>query len=130
MSPIPQKIRFRLESDPFMSRCIHDDDDCYGRIEWEHAFMYAGKQVQEWWAIVPCCFYHHRGEGLDKQFNMIVGLLRLISAGKAEMDEVKEKYPNNSWNIIVERYYGKVENAVQLELITKRINECKASFSG
>ena len=44
--------------------------------EWEHAMIYQGKQVNEKWAIVPVCVYHHRGEGLDKNYNIHCALQR------------------------------------------------------
>lgn len=74
MATIPQKIRYTLANDPFMRRCIHDNADCEARIEWEHALTFAGKQVQEVWAIIPCCTYHHRKNGLNKRFNRFIAV--------------------------------------------------------
>lgn len=57
--PIPEDMRDLLEVDSFMRRCIIDDDMCDGRLEWNHAFTYAGKRVNELWAIIPMCHTHH-----------------------------------------------------------------------
>lgn len=88
MRPIPPKLRAQIVADPFMLRCIHTG--CTEKPEWEHAFIYAGKQVNEAWAIVPVCVYHHRGAGLDKQFNQFVALNR------ASKDDLA-KYPRTDW---------------------------------
>jgi hypothetical protein len=67
MRPIPPRLRAKLAADPFMHHCIHYT--CHGKPEWEHAIIVGGKQLNEAWAIVPVCTFHHRGEGLDKQYN-------------------------------------------------------------
>lgn len=36
---------------------------CGGRVTREHAIIFAGKKVQEKWAIIPCCAAHH---GVDQ----------------------------------------------------------------
>lgn len=80
--PIPLPVRSALAADPFMAVCIHraflrDPTPCRGRLEWEHALIHGGRQVQEAFAIVPCCAHeHHRGPGLIKQFNVLIALLR------------------------------------------------------
>lgn len=37
-----------------------DEGNCDGRITWEHAIIYAGKQLNETWAILGICEYHHK----------------------------------------------------------------------
>ena len=83
---IPPKIREQLANDPFMKRCIYHNSDCSDRVEWEHALYYSGKKIQETFAIVPCCTYHHRGAGLNKEFNQAIALSRAT-------DEDLAKYP-------------------------------------
>ncbi len=79
---IPIKLRKILEADPFMRQCIHEG--CENSPEYEHCFIYAGKQIQRAWAIVPCCTYHHRGQGLDKNFNKYCALIRATDEDLAE----------------------------------------------
>lgn len=88
MRPIPLKLRTQIATDPFMKRCIHKG--CLGEPEWEHCFIYGGKQINEAWAIVPCCTFHHRGSGFDKNFNQYVALCR------ASPDDLA-KYPKKDW---------------------------------
>ena len=101
---IPPELRAKIALNPFMKRCIHANSDCSGRPEWEHTFIYAKRQVQEEWAIVPCCFHHHRGKGLDKEYNQYRAIIR------ADLDEVIRKYPKKDWRQIKKyliKKYGK-----------------------
>lgn len=64
MNRIPEKLRAELAADPEYTRCsLQGYEPCDGRITWEHVFTFAGKQVQERWAIIPLCERHH-GVGL------------------------------------------------------------------
>lgn len=87
-----------MAMDPFYSRCARntllDDHECEadpvtGRlIEWEHALIHASNQVNEEWAIIPSCWWAHRGPGLIKEINVWIALNRatdeeLISCSKA-----------------------------------------------
>lgn len=65
---------------------------CAGRITWEHALTYAGRQIDEIWAIIKLCEYHHSvnhyqdGGDLDKNKNQWIALNRAT-------DEELQKYP-------------------------------------
>jgi len=108
MRPIPTKVKQELEADPRMKKCIYTTalasclaateaeciEPCVGRITWEHAFIYAGKQINEPWAILGICEHHHLGAGLDKDFNRYVALKRLDGD---QLDEIQKKYPRVDW---------------------------------
>ena len=96
MHPIPLKLRKELAESVEMKTCIYNNADCKGRVEWEHAWTYAGKQIQEAWAIIPVCTYHHRGAGLDKDFNRWHSLLKIIRLNGGFL-EVICKYPKKNW---------------------------------
>jgi hypothetical protein len=91
MHPIPPKLRRDLAADPWYSSCARASGECRGRITWEHALMYAGKQVQERFAIIPLCEWHHLGDGLVKRINVEIAMAR------ATPDD-KKKYPLLPWN--------------------------------
>lgn len=82
MRSIPYKLRNQLSNDPYYRKCARGNIDCNGRITWEHAIIYAGKQLNEKWAIIPLCEYHHSvnkhqdGDGLNKDFNVCIALNR------------------------------------------------------
>lgn len=93
MSPIPARIKAQILDDPFYERCSRSSPECSGRITWEHAFTYAGKQVQEAWAIIPLCWHHHLGSGLVKRENQRIAASRASDADRA-------KYPKLSWHLL------------------------------
>lgn len=58
MTKIPIKVRKEIDADPLYKFCALEGVPghvCGGRITMEHALIYAGKQIQEKWAIVPIC---------------------------------------------------------------------------
>lgn len=105
MRAIPMRKRNKMNADPFYKVCIRSilgECDCEGRIEFEHCFIYAGKQLNEIWAIIPCCTYHHRGAGLNKELNKLVALMRATPNDfvkypkknwQTELDYLANKYP-------------------------------------
>lgn len=84
------------------------DHDCGGRSTMEHCFIYAGRQVNDKWAIIRICEKAH-GLGayafngiLDKSIN------RWIALGHAT-DEDLAKYPKADWKNLknyLNRKYG------------------------
>jgi hypothetical protein len=94
--PIPAKLRKELNEDPYYRACARADDTCKGRITWEHALTYAGKQIQERFAILPLCAYHHSvdefqdGPGLNKRINKELAMARATEADK-------KNYPRLQW---------------------------------
>lgn len=57
MSPIPPKLREEMALDPFYKKCIITGKT--EEIEWHHALIYAGRQLQAKFAIVPVTKYVH-----------------------------------------------------------------------
>lgn len=84
--PIPPKMRQAMSEDPYYKRCARDSFECNGRITWEHAFTYKGRRLNEVWAIIPLCWHHHLGSGLNKRLNRIIAMSRAT-------DEDLAKYP-------------------------------------
>lgn len=63
MRAIPQKLKKELESDSWYSRCcITGYTKYYTKIDWHHAFIFAGRQVNEKWCILPLAQSIHRRE--------------------------------------------------------------------
>ena len=59
MRQIPPKLRAEIAKDPFMKKCVWCQTE--KSIEWNHAIIYSGRQLNTWYAIVPLCSEHHRG---------------------------------------------------------------------
>lgn len=81
MRKISTKIKEQLLQDPQI--CARKEDgNCIGRITFEHTLIYAGKQIDEVWAIIKLCEYHHdvntqQGNGdLQKEKNIWIALNR------------------------------------------------------
>jgi hypothetical protein len=54
MNNIPPKLRREIERDPYyLHCCITGMPVTMVKIEWHHNFIYAGRQVQEKWCILP-----------------------------------------------------------------------------
>lgn len=91
MRQIPQRIRKIIAKSLYYKKCARKaDGNCSGRITIEHAFIYAGQQINELWSLIPLCWYHHLGAGLNKRSNELIALERAT-------DEDLEKYPKVDW---------------------------------
>lgn len=99
MRPIPEKMKREiLEGSPNLCarRLTFRDHECKGRITLEHALIYAGRQVNEPWAIIKLCAFAHSVDEyqqtgiLDKIKNEAIALF-------AASDEDLAKYPRSNW---------------------------------
>lgn len=52
MAKIPEELRNEMSNDPYYQRCAVTGLN-HERIEWHHNLIFAGKQVQEKWCILP-----------------------------------------------------------------------------
>lgn len=102
MSPIPPKLRAQIDADPYFRTCARKNSECSGRITIDHAWIYGGRQIQELWAFVPVCVYHHLGAGFSRLENEWLSLARAT-------DEDLAKYPNRNWRQI-RAYYQSLKS--------------------
>lgn len=64
----------------------HHEGTCAGNLTWEHTIIHAGRQLDEAWAIVILCEYHHAvnmyqdGGDLDKEKNVFYALNQATDA--------------------------------------------------
>ena len=91
---IPEDMRAQLAEDPFVRRCIIDDDFCDGRLEWNHGLSYAGRRINELYSLIPMCHTHHGKEAsLRPQIDAAIRA-RIKDVGMEHSS--KEKYPKSS----------------------------------
>lgn len=100
MRTISKKVKDQILEDPTYGKCMRElyfkDHVCAGRITWEHAVIYAGKQVDEVWAIISLCAFSHSVDQyqdcgiLDKEINQCIALNRMTPEDEA-------KYPRRDW---------------------------------
>ena len=69
---------------------------CSGRIQWHHPWIYAGKQINEPWAIVGACEGHHDEVTKDRAIKQAFETDSLMRA----TDEDLAKYPRKDWEQI------------------------------
>lgn len=105
MRPIPPKLKKELEQKPEYKLCMRrhalKDHVCQPNprtgqlIEWEHALIYAGQQINEEYAIVPICWWAHSGPGLKKEINVWLALNRAtddeLRAISKAVDYIRER---------------------------------------
>jgi hypothetical protein len=90
MNRMPPALRRELSKDPYYRACARESAECRGRITWEHALTYAGRQIQERFAIIPLCEFHHSvnefqdGGGMNKRINVEIALDRATQADKVK----------------------------------------------
>lgn len=82
---MPKSLRKACAMDPWYKICARKGlhgHECAGRITFEHAFIYAGRQINEKWSIVPLCQKAHncgpwqdRGD-MRKEINQWIALNR------------------------------------------------------
>ncbi len=99
MRPISKKTKTVMEGDNFYKQCARKgimEHVCGGRLTREHAVIYAGRQVDKPWAIIPLCAKGHSvdhyqdGGDLDKEINLWIALNR---ATDSELAEVSKAIP-------------------------------------
>jgi len=118
MHPIPKKMRDELSEDDNYRLCIRGKlgftSECEGRIEWHHIFTYAGRQIQEKWAIISLCQFHHSSVKEQKSRKIVewVALNRLFHLPEKEFLEMEVKYKKafQEWKrklIFLNKLYGR-----------------------
>jgi hypothetical protein len=92
MQPIPKKMIAEMLADPEYQKCAVDNG-CGGALEFHHALRYAGRQVNEKFAIVRLCYRHHRGpeksEGMAKA--------EAVALSRIAIEVIQGKYPKSDW---------------------------------
>lgn len=95
MRKVSESVKLKLQEEPDI--CLRaDEGNCAGRITWEHAIVYAGKQIDEQFAILKICEFHHAvnkyqgGGDLNKEKH------EWLAYNRAS-EEDKLKYPRINW---------------------------------
>lgn len=114
--PIPKKMRITIGQDPYYFTCARNDalhdhvceaDPLNGKlIDWEHALYFKGSKLQKIFAIIPSCWWAHRGPGLNKEINVWIALNRASDAeleaySKAEDLKVKRDRLNIKYGVYI-----------------------------
>lgn len=93
-----------MAKDPFWKDCVVSSlGGCEGKIDFHHMWIYAGRQINEKWAILPACRHHH---DLVNRDIMVRDMFKWVSLRLATPEDLK-KYPKTDWNLI--KQYLKVK---------------------
>jgi len=108
MRKIPEKLKKEIEESGQNDGCVLDTGEhgpCEGGIEWHHCFLYAGKQINEKWAILGACQRHHKLAHGNKE---VKNAFRRESLKRAAPEDL-EKYPRESWEQLKKYLKGEEE---------------------
>lgn len=94
MNNVPQKLRNKWATEDLLGmkrECLRTDEgNCQGRVTMEHAIIYAGKQLQEEWAILPICEFHHGVNNFQDRGNLNKEKHVWIALNRAPEDRLRE----------------------------------------
>lgn len=96
MRKIPPQLRDEMANDVYYQKCARQNGACMGRITWEHTYIYAGKQINEKWAIIPLCEYHHAVNSYQDSGDLNKKANRCIALSRATEEDLA-KYPRKNW---------------------------------
>lgn len=105
MRKISPQVKEALLAEPDVC-ARRKEGGCAGRITWEHALIYGGKQIDETWAIIKLCARHHSVDQyqdcglLNKKKNIKIALNRatdeeLKKYSKADYQQLKKTLNEN-----------------------------------
>ncbi len=109
MTKIPPKVRKEIDQDPAYKVCKlagYHGHVCGGRITMEHALIYAGRQIQEKWAIVSLCArgqevdHYQDAHTMNKELNVWVAL------NQATEDDL-DRFPRADYKVLRDRLNAK-----------------------
>ncbi len=107
MRLISQKLKQQLLEDPTMRKCtLSRVQDLYGSCkgrkenpEWHHVWQYGGKQINEVWAILSSCTYHHQMVDVEPEINHAFKRYSLLRTTEKDL----AKYPKKNWGLEIKR---------------------------
>lgn len=95
---IPKQILNQILNDKYYSKCArHKENTCKGRVTFEHVFIYGGKQIQEVWAIIPLCEFHHNVLSYQDTGDLRKDLNEYIALQRATPEQLA-LYPKRDWS--------------------------------
>ena len=94
MRAIPPTLREELVNDPFMKKCVLAYTGmCEGGIQWHHNLIYAGRQQNYKFCILPVCHGHH----LKADTKTIKPLLDKVMIERATPEDLA-LFPKRKWH--------------------------------
>lgn len=110
---LTNKVKQKIGTDKYYQKCARSDEgDCQGRITMEHALYYAGHRLDELWAIIPICAYHHGVDQFQDCGKIDKRKHEWIALNRATDEELKKYERANFKNKrdLLNKTYGKPNN--------------------
>jgi len=103
MRPIPPEHRLLIASDFYFKRsCLSKmPPTSNDRIVIHHAWIYAGKQINEPWNYCPLLESEHSAQSKYPSAHnskVVNDKIKLIAIGRADLDDLKKRYPKKDWD--------------------------------
>lgn len=106
MNPMPLKLRKQLREEERMQFC----EVCRNvGVEWDHVFMYAGRQIQEAWNIAALCSIHHKEKTMHSG-QYVPATRKQVerrAIERAGLDHLKITFPKFNWEQKINELYLK-----------------------
>jgi len=110
MRKIPEKMKQEMLADPEYHICMRqayfNDHICKGRLTLEHAFIHAGKQINEKWAIISICAWSHDVDEWQDAGNLDKDKNQYIALSRATEEDLRE-YQKTNWKQLFKYLIGK-----------------------
>ena len=107
MRPISPKVKQALLNEK--QECYRKNEGtCKGRLTLDHVWIYAGRQIDEHWAILWTCAFHHDVDQFQGGGNLDRDLSKYVSLKKATTQDLA-KYPKKDWQQEIKRLKEKYE---------------------
>lgn len=107
MNNTPKWLRDHWDKNPATGCERAAEGNCSGRLTKEHVFVYGNNQVQEIWAVIDLCWFHHLGTGLDKDLNRYLAFKNMTPE---QVDLASVEYPKFDWAADQKRYLKRYGN--------------------
>lgn len=130
MTKIPQNVRKEIQNDLSYRVCalkgLHGHI-CGGRITMEHALIYAGRQIQKKWAIIPVCAagqevdHYQDAHTMNKELNVWIALnfasdIDLAEFPRANYSILRDRL-NKKYGVYIKIVPSHIESEINYDLI-------------
>lgn len=93
---IPVNLREEMANDPYYKKCCltgYTNE----KINWHHNFIYAGKQVNEKWCILPVKeSIHQYHKGITSEVKEKLDYI-MLNRFEGTMEDLAKKFPKINW---------------------------------
>lgn len=110
MRPIPPQLKKEMEADKFYDRCcVTGRHKTNVKVEWHHNLIYAGRQVNEKWCILPLAQYIHKRAN-EKEIKQYLDWIMLNRATDEDLMRYSKAVDYIKKRETLNKYYANKKN--------------------